>query len=251
MNTLKTYAVPTAQADTFDIYWTNRAAYPRGLLRITITQPIPDRQIAAELDAIQHLLEVKNVLGENLSGNKHTLLAVSQGAIRKLHKRQSDKAHLAPYANFLATRFAGCQISVNKDQAWFDGFQPDAIEYLHIKQPRRESIRMVGLGDVAITQHALERFASRFLPEVAADKAAQTAWKKLVELASDRSVREVSRENVWAKVKYCHPGNQEGRYFLNPKRNLVLVVTDRPNEGKRLVTAYQVSGNFRGISKAA
>src|SRR3989339_230110 len=99
MNILKTYTVATQQPDTFLVYWTNSPIRPGGVLSVHVRQIVEDPQIAAELAAMQHLLEEKRVIGSNTVGNPNTRLTVSQGAIRKLQRRQSDKVHLAPYAN--------------------------------------------------------------------------------------------------------------------------------------------------------
>ena len=246
MNILKTYTCPTPQPDTFLVYWTNTAMTPKGILRIRVTATIEDRSIVAELVALQHLLEEKCVIGTNLSGNAGIKLIVSSGAIRKLNLRKSDKVHLVPYANFLTTRFAGCRLSVEKDARWFDGFSQEIIEDHLVSGARRETIQVTGLGDVSVTQHVLDRFADRFLPETTPDKAAHTAWKKLVELAAEPSVCEVTRHSLWSGVN-----QKEGRYFLNTKRKLVLVVTDNPREGKRLVTTYPANGKFQVMQQAA
>lgn len=248
MNLLKTHTIATAQADTFLVYWTNSLMTPKGVLKVRVTAQIEDRHIAAELAAMQHLLEEKCVIGRNLVGNAGTKLIVSRGAIRKLHHRQSDKAHLAPYANFMTTRFAGCQVSVDADKDWFTGFSPEATDSLLVSGARRETVNVSGLGEVSVTQHVLDRFVTRFLPEINPDKTAQTAWKKLVELASDPSVREVARSGLWAEI--AHAGKQ-ARYFLNAKRKLILVVTDNPREGKRLVTTYPANRHFHDMPKAA
>lgn len=251
MNMLKVHTCPTAQADIFWVYWTNSLLRPKGLLKVRVSAPIADRQIAAELVAMQHLLEDKAVVGQNIVGNAGTHLIVSLGAIRKLHRSQSDKAHLAPYANFMTTRFAGCQVSVDKDGRWFDGYQPEVIEDLLVSGPRREKMLIKGLGEVSITQHVLERFADRVLADNAPDIIAQRAWKRLYDLVTDRSVREVFRQSLWAGANHCQLGKQEGRYFLNPKRNLVMVVTDNPHEGKRLVTTYPATHHFQNNKIAA
>jgi hypothetical protein len=251
MNILKTHTCPTGQADTFLVYWTNSLLRPKGVLKVRIRAKIEDRHIAAELAAMQHLLEDKEVIGQNVVGNAGTQLIVSLGAIRKLQRRQSDKDHLASYANFLTTRFAGCQLSVDKDSRWFDGFQFDGVEDLLVSGPRREKVLINGLGEVSVTQHVLERFADRVLADNTPDRTAQLAWKRLTDLASDQSVREVFRHSLWTGAKYCQQGKQEGRYFLNPKRNLVMVVTDNPREGKRLVTTYPATRQFHEIRIAA
>lgn len=248
MNILKTHTVTTAQDDTYRVYWTNSSHRIGGLLNVRVTPQIEDRHIAAELAAMQHLLEVKCVLGNKLVGNAGTQLIISLGAIRKLQRAQSDKTHLATYAKFLTTRFAGCPLTVDKDTRWFAGFQTEVMEELLVSGPVHETLNIAGVGEVEITQHVLARFTDRFLAETAPDKAAQAAWKKLNQIASDASVREVVRNSRWNAAKYMREGRQEGRYFLNAKRDLVLVVTDNPNEGKRLVTTYPATRQFQALA---
>jgi len=249
MNLLKTFTLPTDLPDTYLVYWTNSAVLPKGVIKVRILAQLEDRQIVAELAAMRHLLADKGVVGKTIVGNAGTKLIVSSGAIRKLQAMKSNKSHLAPYANFLTTRFAGCPISVDKDTGWFDGFMPDVIENLLVNEPCREALRIAGLGDVSVTHHVLERIADRILS--ATENSAQSVWKKLVELASDSSVREVSRRSLWAGIKNSGHGKHEGRYFLNPRYNLILVITDNPREGKRLVTTYRVTQHFQALPKAA
>lgn len=242
MNTLTLHTVATEHPDTFLVYWSNSIKRTPNALKVQIKAQIEDKNIAAELSAMQHLLEVKNVLGENSLGNPNMKLTVSLGAIRKLHHQQSDKVHLIRYANFLTTRFAGSVINVDKDQHWFKDAHLGTIESLVIDTPRLETIQVVGLGEVGITKHVLDRLGERVLE----DPTPQGAWKRLVKIASDRSIVEVARQAKWS------PRNgQEGRYFMSATRKLVLVVTDKPGEGKRLVTTYPANHQFCAMRKAA
>ena len=251
MHLLKTHTLPTPEADTFRVYWTNSPVRPGGLLRVRVAPRMDDAPIAAELAALQYLLEDKGVLGNSVAGNAMTKLIVSAGAIRKLRRRGSDKLHLAPYANFLTTRFAGCPLTVDKDARWFEGFAPESIEDLVVGSPRRETVKVAGLGEVSVTQHVLERFADRFLSDTAPDQVAQAAWKKLTDTASDPSLREVARRGIWAKANYARQGKAEGRYFLNARRNLVLVIAEDRHKGLQLVTAYPATGRFHPLPDAA
>ena len=251
MNILKTYTVATERPGTFLVYWTNSPVRPSGVIKVRVLAKTEDVQIVAELAAMQHLLEEKRAIGTNLVGNPNTRLTISQGAIRKLQRNQSDKAHLAPYANFLTTRFAGCQLSVEKDTRWFDGVDLNSAEELLVSEPRREMIKVTGLGEVSVTQHVLNRFSDRFLPETKTDNVGRLAWKKLLETAADPMVREVVRAGIWNAVKYARQNKHEGRYFLNSRRNLILVVTDNPGEGKRLVTAYPANRQYFQLAQAA
>ena len=251
MNLLKTYTYPTELADSFLVYWANSPLRAGGLLKVRVLPRLADPQIAAELAALQYLLEEKQVLGCQLSGNANTSLIVSQGAIRKLLHRKSDKAQLAPYANFLTTRFAGCKLAVAKDTRWFAGFIPDAVDDLLVGEPRREQVNVTGVGAVSVTQHVLDRYAHRFLTAVPPDKLAQAAWKNLSKAATDPALQEVTRKGLWQAMNSALKGKQEGRYFLNPASQLVLVITDNPGEGKRLVTAYPAKRQFKHLAKAA
>lgn len=251
MNFLKTYTVATSHPDIFLVHWTNSTSRFKGTLSVRVAAQIEDRHIAAELSAMRHLLEDKEILGNNLVGNSGSHLICSLGAIRKLRNGESDKSHLAPYSNFLKTRFAGCPLSVEKRTDWFHNIEPEATDDLLVTGPRRETIVVNGLGEVAVTEHVLERFADRYLQEQASNQTAHQAWKKLCDTASHKSVREVTRNSLWTSSNHNKNGKQEGRYFLNPNKNLVLVVTDNPREGKRLVTTYPATRHFQTLPKAA
>lgn len=251
MNQLRTSAIATGQPDTFNVYWSNSDFRPGGLLEVRIRPDIPGRQIAAELSAIRHLLEERQVLGSNVTTGQGIKLTVSQGAIRKLCAQRSDKAHLAPYANFLVTRFGGCQIEVSKKTDWFAGLPQDSAENLLINRPRRETLSIAGVGEVAVSSHALQRFAERILPDIDPDRRIPAAWKKLVRIVSDPSVHEVARCNRNAPLRFTKACHHEGRYFLNQTHNLVLVVTERPHEGKKLVTTYPATREFVALAEAA
>jgi hypothetical protein len=250
MNILKTYTVVDEQADTFLVYWTNSPVRPGGIVKVRMLAKVEDAASAAELAAMQYLLEDKRVIGTNIVGNPQTKFFVSQGVIRKLQLKKSDKTHLAPYANFLITRFAGCQMVVEKDARWFSGLSLDEMEELIVREPRRETINITGIGDVSITQHVLERISERLLPDNQT-KTCRRVWKKLHEVASDPMVKEVTRSDAWIAAKYAQRNKHEGRYFYNRRLNLIMVVTDNPGEGKRLVTAFPANKLFSPFPLAA
>ncbi len=251
MNILKVFTVATSEPDQFLVYWTNSSVSLKGIIKVRVTANIEDRAIAAELSALKHLLEQKSVIGQNLVGSSGIRLIVSSGAIRKLMHRKSDKVQLSPYAQFLTTRFSGCQLVVEKDKRWFDGCTPNLVEDLLVSRPAQETIRVQGIGEVCVTRHIVDRFAERFLPAIAHDKRPQVAWKKLVELAADPDVIEVCNDNPWIRIKHSDRGQQESRYFLNPNKKRIFVITDNPRFGRHLVTTYPASHHFMTQSKAA
>ena len=248
MNILKVFTRTTDLPDTFLVYWTNSLIRAGGVIRAIVPDRIEDKQVVAELRAIQYLLEERCAVGKHIAGKASLHLIVSMGAIKKLKLRRSDKAHLARYAEFLCTRFAGCQIEVDKDDRVF---REDAHEQaeLVVTAPIPESIEMRGIGQVSVTRHVLERLAERLPPERAKDPA--RVWKLLQRVASDPSVREVRRNtDVFTRIDYQKHGQNEGRYFLNPKMNLILVVADNAR-GKCLVTTYAANPRLISMSAAA
>ncbi len=251
MHKLRLYMLPMNDDGTFDVRWTNTEMRPRGVVRVKISTPIGDRPIVAELAALKYLLEEKAALGHNRAGSNDVELVVSHGAIRRLHRCQSDKEHLAPYANFLTTRFLSCRVRVDKDTRWFEGIPPETIELLPIAGPQRETLNFTGLGKVAISRHVIGRFSDRFLTHLPLSEAPQTAWRKLLKLCSDKTVREVSRKSLWAGVNAANQGWQEGRYFLNPNHDLVFVVANDPRGARQLVTVYRANHQFHELRKAA
>jgi len=248
MQKLKVFTRPTERPDTFQVFWTNNPLRPGGVIDITVPDQVDDKIVIAELRAIQYLLEERQVLGDHVIGNANTRLTVSLGAIRKLKHGRSDKAHLARYAEFLCTRFAGCRLEVDKDDRIFSG-TPSEHTKLIISAPVLETIPIHGFGEVAVTRHVLERLAER-LPEDRAKDPAKV-WKLLQRMAYDRSVREVFRHcGKFTRLDYQKPGRSEGLYFLNPKMNMILVITDNEH-GRNLVTTYPADHRFFDLPAAA
>ncbi len=248
MQKLKVFTRPTDRPDTFQVSWTNNPLRPGGVIDITVLDKVDDKIVVAELRGIQYLLEERCALGDHVIGNAHTRLTVSLGAIRKLQQGRSDKAHLVRYAEFLCTRFAGCLIEVDKDDRVFKG-APSEHAALTVSAPILETIHIHGFGEVAVTRHVLERLADR-LP-AGRTKGPAHVWKHLQRMAADRSVREVSRHSsAFTRLAYQKHGQDEGRYFLNPKMNMILVVADN-QRGRNLVTAYLADQRFTNLQAAA
>ncbi|MHB1300515.1 MAG: hypothetical protein ACYCY8_06580 [Burkholderiales bacterium] len=248
MNKLKVMTWGTDHPDAFDVHWTNNLIRPCGVIRITVPGVNDDKMVVAELRAIQYLLEERWALGEHVIGNPNTHLIVSLGAIKKLKHGRSDKTQLARHAEFLCTRFAGCRIEVAKDDRVFRGEAPERTE-LMVTAPQPEIIDIRGIGPVGVTRHVLERLAERLPAAQAKDPA--RIWKRLQRMASDPSVREVNRHSsLYRKLAHKKHEQHEGRYFLNPKLNMILVVTDNAR-GRNLVTTYMADSSFIVMATAA
>lgn len=125
MNILTVLAQPTDNPELFEVFWAN-GVQKQGLLKVHVTTGVADKDVIAELGALHHLLVVKAIFGQDRAGRaaqKQTTapsqdedadrlqLNVTSGQIRKLMQQKSKKPHLNAFAFFLATRFAGSNIT--------------------------------------------------------------------------------------------------------------------------------------------
>lgn len=207
--------------DTFDVYWTT-GANTKGICRCTVTAPLAtDKEVAAELYALQHLLEVENVLGHDRAGNSLTI-TVSSGAVKKLALFKSDKDHLIPWTFFLTTRFGDATIEVDKPRrndpkCWLPAPDKAKLISLTAAGPLPETIYLHGVGQVELTVHAIERFLERRAAENRA-----TAWRQLRNMAKDTSVRQIQlppqvhaeKMEKWGKAARDYYNRGTGWHFV-------------------------------------
>ncbi len=181
MNILTTYSKHIAD-NLHQVYWRN-GAKKQGVLNIRVDAQVDDREIVAELSALQWLLGHRSVFGETQVG-KGLSLIVSSGAIKKLAKAAEKvrdlrdanlgKPHLFPYAKFLGHRFAGLEIQVDKDDSWVMPRAQNDVEEIIIDKPLLEVLLIPAIGQVEISDHAIARFAKRL-----ANAEQQDTWRLL------------------------------------------------------------------------
>lgn len=219
------------------MYWTNTTMLPlaqRGVIRVLVDQDEEDAGIIAELHAIQYLLEIVEVAGENRAGDKNLTLIVSYGAIRKLARMGSDKRKLSDHALFLTTRFNGSNITVDKNDKWIKP-ESEASITLDSAEMFEETFPIKGVGKVRVTAHVVEQFAERFGMPFTGE-----AWRKLMKIASDERIHEVDSTSARKRLKYELKGRNEGRYFHHPTQDAILVVVNDKLGGEPvLVTTYK------------
>ncbi|CAN7645345.1 hypothetical protein LJR129_005013 [Acidovorax sp. LjRoot129] len=142
-----------------------------GTIRVTVDSAHrEDRDALAELQALYHLLEVRNVQGSNRMGNGITV-EVTAGSIRKALLKGSLKVsgtgktvkpHVAQCATFLATKYFEASFEVGR---WRDE-EPRAVEdevSVHLgPQFPKIHLRCDFLGDeVFVSRHAMNRYVGR------------------------------------------------------------------------------------------
>jgi hypothetical protein len=198
-------------------------------MHIELPGTLPDKHIAAELWAIQRLIETDEVCGKDRTGNSMAIVC-SLGAIRKLAAGKSDKVHLVPYALFLRTRFAEATIECNKDPGFLDKNRYSLRETSHLVEGPAGSMIKVGDSSVAVTAHALERFQRRHNVSSVSD-----AWRALRAAAGHPGTQPCAMDadegRKYARSSVCYRSPTGYRFIVVPEQTGPVLVTAyyRPN----------------------
>ena len=209
---------PTTQANVFDVCW---AAGPKsqGLLNVTLNCKTEDDEVAAELTALQYLLETSQVCGQNRTGNSLDIIC-SLGTVKKLAQGKSEKVSLADFALFLRTRFVDANVTISKDATIFN---PDRLKgnrkAIAIDAPQLSTIKLPDGLRVAITHHALTAHMVRYQIPLAAN-----AWRSL-------------------RAMMMHPGTKlENKTLEEESRHGKAVLAYANPEGLRLIVVLEPVG---------
>jgi hypothetical protein len=142
---------------------------------VTLALSCQDPLAAAEAIAIRYLLGEVCIFNANRTGI-NLKLVVSKGALKKLARQATRKFDLYEYGHPLLTRYAEAEVAVSKDRSWFPG-EDKLGEIPLIDGERRRGIEKLhsdGMGLIAVTRHALERYAAH-----CGTLDRNTAWKNL------------------------------------------------------------------------
>lgn len=190
-----------------------------------------------ELFGIWYFLMSIEIAGQGRRA-KNLKLIVSRGAIKRLLRESSSKAHLFSFTNALRTQFFGLNdIEVDKTSAWaasvgtsacvrWDGLPPD---YPEIENPV--------LGHVRVTHHAVERYYDATNREGRADQVFQRVCRILREASQEALLPE---HVVQHKSRTYAHANDATRY-LNTQSGWQAVILSPANEKPLLATVYQRS----------
>lgn len=190
-----------------------------------------------ELFGIWYFLMSIEIAGQGRSA-KNLKLVVSRGAIKRLLRESSSKAHLFSFTSALRTQLFGLKdIEVEKACAWaasasvdtsacvrWDGLPPDSPE---VENPV--------LGRVRVTHHAVERYYDATNREGRADQVFQRVCRILRE--ADQEARLPAHVVQHKSRTYAH-ANEAARY-LNTQSGWQTVILSPANEKPLLATVYQ------------
>jgi hypothetical protein len=159
-NLLTVFAQPVPETDNqFTVLWRS-GLNKQGKVNVTIAADVADKKAIAELTAMQHIIEVQEVIGSDppIKGLK---LVFSVPAIRKVYLNKSDKKHLYPYAYFLTTRFSAADVGIEQECDWIKPRADQNVSDLEVSEPLGEWVNIYGFGKVCITKHAIDQFSER------------------------------------------------------------------------------------------
>lgn len=217
------------EKDVYNVFWM-AGLVRKGLVKVKVRPYLEKRYVAAELAAIRWLLEEANVCGHDKTGAGLQLFFASQDTV-DLVQRISLAVYLAPYANFIHTRFYGCETQLDGDPSWAD---EDCLKnVVEISgEPKLTTINVAGVGEVDLTAHAVEMYVRRF------DREPTRAWRELIKHAQTaRPIYFPNRHPVF-DVQHKNPG----KHYLT-KNGHVLVITPPTDHGEKpqLVTVTKQS----------
>lgn len=221
MNTLRLYTEMSPGGASYDTYWATGEKV-KGVVRTHIAH-IDDARMAAEMAAANHLLVNRNVSGHHKTG-RGLVITFSGGVVRKLLREKSDKHYLARYANFLRTRFLGCEILVeNRKGEWATQDCLADLEELHVTEAAVCHIDIPAVGPCEVTAHAVEQFQERF------GLAPENIWRKLNKIAPTLRPQSPLPRNVRHDMKHRQPG----RRYVTASGELAVVITPPLRPGRR------------------
>ena len=163
----------TAQPEVFKVLWAN-GHKTQGTVNVTVHSTVENKEVAAELSALQYILETLEVCGKGRAGNGMTI-TTSFASIRKLAQGKSDKEALAPYALFLRTRFADARIQTSRDESFILSNKARSnTRRITVEFPQLSTICFPDGLEAGVTHHALSQYMVRYQVSVAAN-----AWRAL------------------------------------------------------------------------
>ena len=227
MNELRVITLGTEDPKVFDTYW-RTGLVQKGRVRTTVYVTDNCAQVAAELSALQYLLEKKNACGHDKTGSGLRLI-ISQEEITELLNQTSQMHYLSDYATFLKTRFFGAEVIVNAgDNLWADETCDRQVDDISVYSPSVTSIEVAGFGPVELTSHAVARYVQRF------GRPAGKAWRDLMKLAKEAIPATLQRKEIH-NLKH----RNRGIYYQAKKVILVITPPEQPGRLPKLVTVTE------------
>lgn len=183
------------------------------------------------------------IMGVEFAGHarnsKNLKIVVSRGAIKRLLRDSSSKAHLFQYTNALRTQLFGLtDIEVEKAPDWCADLQSTVCAQWDGLPPKYPVVENPVVGPVSVTFHALERYYDATNREGRADLIFQKVCRLLREATTKVQLPE--RVAKHKALKYG-AGHSKDLYLQTPAGWQAVIVTPE-GEQPILATVYMRGG---------
>ena len=244
------YVMATAQQNgSIRVYANRHYCHPAPIaIDIGLDANTRENLIIAELLALRFVLCELSLAGENRQHGIGLAIHCSHGAIRKLVRHSSALAHLAPYAQFLATRFVGAQIQIAHRRP--DWAYDDQVVAFHTISTTAEMATIPSvIGTLLPTHHAMTRMVERHICH-SPDTAFQVMHRHLNSPTTTK-MGWSAEASIRCRKKY---GKTSSLLYHAASRTMYVVADDKRFTCPVVVTAYTVEQQYmawNGIQHAA
>lgn len=239
MSTLTTYTHRTpAKPGCFRVCY-RVGTHRQGAIMVDVGD-IEDGHLAAELAAIHHLMFRLSVLGASRTTAKGTTIIVSAGAIPKLLRGKSSKAHLVAIAAPLVVQASDATWRVEQSADWID----PAVDAVHVTLDTSDMrpVFETSMGRIRASMHAVARLCER-----SNHQSLSEGLRCVRQLLNSGRLKRV-HQSIADESHAARRHGAAGEKFLDPETGWVLVMR-RHDESFDLVTAYAATGAQRLNSK--
>lgn len=228
------------------VYW--RVGINRkGVVEVRLDAGSTDVELIAELAAIRHLLMDCRVLNVRPSSGIGIRLCVSRGAIRKLTKGTSAKKYASRFASLLKGRLQGVDIQVSHSMEYMiqetDERYRESLSELLVNTTEQvtlgEVVETTVMGQLAITQHALERYSQR-LVSMNNSQFIRKPWASLVRRLRNPELLQQNLDSHVLAHKYRKYGNKSTvEIWKHPTDTLHFTIVVNSEKQRTLVTVFE------------
>lgn len=170
-----------------------------------------------------------------MRSSKNLRLVVSRGAIKRLLRETSSKAHLFQFTNAIRTQFFGMtDIEVDKNPDWASDLELNACVKWDGSPPAYPSVVNPVAGPVVITYHALERYYENTNKEGRAD----LIFQKVCRLVREASIQTTLPDSVQRHKSQKYGARNKNDLYLNTRSGWQAVVSESERGAKFVATVY-------------
>jgi hypothetical protein len=233
---LNVAALPEQTTDGYiPVHWRIDGAARQGIIHVRVPDRFDDRKVIAELCALNHLMTGARPIYGSSRAPASSLTTVTAGAIRKAHRKQTEKTEIIPFARFLFSSFCEGELKVDKNIAWATLLPISGEWRIEARPTTLEDFPLTAFNAVvSLTRHAVVRYQER-----SGARSVAHSISALRRLLADQQTIPMAR----AEYQRCAGLKKYGkaaRCFIHSPSKMIFVVL-REAEKWILATVYYLS----------